>query len=104
MFYSSKPEIKKAMELANSALRKDKIERLDLAVCDKPSESEEEDEEEMEVIWVFCLFCLLSEEIRKKAFQPCLGRVLYKFRLAFLLTCSDESAYESTKLATTDCL
>nr|XP_056709679.1 DNA mismatch repair protein Msh6 isoform X2 [Euleptes europaea] len=49
MFYSSKPEIKRAMELADTALRKDKTERLDLAVCDKPSESEEEDEEEMEV-------------------------------------------------------
>ncbi|XP_077191229.1 DNA mismatch repair protein Msh6 isoform X3 [Paroedura picta] len=50
MFYSSKPEIKRAMELADIALRKDKTERLDLAVCDKPSESEEEDEEEMEQV------------------------------------------------------
>ncbi|XP_044284717.1 DNA mismatch repair protein Msh6 isoform X2 [Varanus komodoensis] len=49
MFYSSKPEIKRAMELADAALRKEKSERLDLAVCDKPSESEEEEEEEMEV-------------------------------------------------------
>ncbi|XP_062979937.1 DNA mismatch repair protein Msh6 isoform X2 [Elgaria multicarinata webbii] len=49
MFYSSKPEIKRAMELADAALRKEKSERLDLAVCDKASESEEEDEEEMEV-------------------------------------------------------
>ncbi|XP_066481801.1 DNA mismatch repair protein Msh6 isoform X2 [Tiliqua scincoides] len=48
MFYSSRPEIKRAMELADAALQKDKDERLDLAVCDKPSESEEE-EEEMEV-------------------------------------------------------
>ncbi|XP_054841722.1 DNA mismatch repair protein Msh6 isoform X2 [Eublepharis macularius] len=50
MFYSSKPEIKKAMELADAALGKDKSDRLSLAVCDKPSESEEEDEdEEMEI-------------------------------------------------------
>ncbi|XP_048375271.1 DNA mismatch repair protein Msh6 isoform X2 [Sphaerodactylus townsendi] len=49
IFYSSKPEVKKAMDLADIALKKDKTERLDLAVCDKPSESEEEDEEEMEV-------------------------------------------------------
>lgn len=53
MFYSSRPEIKRAMELADVALRKDKSERLGLAVCDKPSESEgEEDEEETEVIFV----------------------------------------------------
>lgn len=48
MFYSSRPEIIRAMELADAAMKKDKNERLDLAVCDKPSESEEE--EEMEVI------------------------------------------------------
>ncbi|KAK9412169.1 DNA mismatch repair protein Msh6 [Crotalus adamanteus] len=50
MFYSSRPEIKRAMELADVALRKDKSERLGLAICDKPSESEgEEEEEETEV-------------------------------------------------------
>ncbi|XP_060610526.2 DNA mismatch repair protein Msh6 [Anolis sagrei] len=48
MFYSSKREIKRAMELADAAMEKDKSERLELAVCDKPSESEE-DEDEMEV-------------------------------------------------------
>ncbi|XP_015283165.1 PREDICTED: DNA mismatch repair protein Msh6 isoform X1 [Gekko japonicus] len=50
MFYSPKPEIKRAMELADIALGKDKTERLDLAVCDKPSESEEEEEDEMEQV------------------------------------------------------
>ncbi|XP_053099909.1 DNA mismatch repair protein Msh6 isoform X2 [Hemicordylus capensis] len=45
MFYSSRPEIKRAMEQADAAIRKEKSERLELAVCDKPSESEEEDEE-----------------------------------------------------------
>ncbi|XP_007434749.1 DNA mismatch repair protein Msh6 [Python bivittatus] len=38
------------MELADAAMRKDKSERLGLAVCDKPSESEEEEEEEMEQV------------------------------------------------------
>ncbi|XP_074846119.1 DNA mismatch repair protein Msh6 [Carettochelys insculpta] len=47
MFYSSKPEIKRAMEMADDAMRKDKSKRLDLAVCNEPSETE--DEEEMEV-------------------------------------------------------
>lgn len=46
-FYSSKPEILRAMQRADEALKKDKIERLKLAVCDEPSEPEEE--EEMEV-------------------------------------------------------
>ncbi|XP_061481629.1 DNA mismatch repair protein Msh6 [Rhineura floridana] len=50
MFHSSKPEIKRAMELADAALKKEKSERLDLAVCDKPSESEEDDDEDMEQV------------------------------------------------------
>ncbi|XP_070788374.1 DNA mismatch repair protein Msh6 isoform X1 [Pituophis catenifer annectens] len=50
MFYSSRPEILRAMELADAAMRKDRSERLGLAVCDKPSESEEEEEEEMEQV------------------------------------------------------
>ncbi|XP_042298035.1 DNA mismatch repair protein Msh6 isoform X1 [Sceloporus undulatus] len=50
VFYSSKPEIRRAMELADAAMKKDKSERLDLAVCDKPSESEEEEEEDMEQV------------------------------------------------------
>uniref|UniRef100_A0A8D0C970 DNA mismatch repair protein n=1 Tax=Salvator merianae TaxID=96440 RepID=A0A8D0C970_SALMN len=50
MFYSSKPEIKRAMELADAALKKEKSERLNLAVCDKPSESEEEEDEDMEQV------------------------------------------------------
>lgn len=48
MFYSTKPEIKKAMELADNAMSKDKTKRLELAVCSEPSDTEEE-EEEMEV-------------------------------------------------------
>ncbi|EMP31047.1 DNA mismatch repair protein Msh6 [Chelonia mydas] len=47
MFYSSKPEIKRAMEMADEAMRKDKTKRLELAVCNEPSDTE--DEEEMEV-------------------------------------------------------
>ncbi|ELK14719.1 DNA mismatch repair protein Msh6 [Pteropus alecto] len=45
-FYSAKPEILRAMQRADEALNKDKIKRLELAVCDEPSEPEEE---EMEV-------------------------------------------------------
>ncbi|XP_059515886.1 DNA mismatch repair protein Msh6 isoform X5 [Myotis daubentonii] len=45
-FYSAKPEILRAMQRADEALTKDKIKRLELAVCDEPSEPEEE---EMEV-------------------------------------------------------
>ncbi|XP_038253313.1 DNA mismatch repair protein Msh6 isoform X2 [Dermochelys coriacea] len=47
MFYSSKPEIKRAMEMADEAMRIDKTKRLELAVCNEPSDTE--DEEEMEV-------------------------------------------------------
>ncbi|XP_004590719.2 DNA mismatch repair protein Msh6 isoform X1 [Ochotona princeps] len=46
-FYSSKPEILRAMQRADEAMSKDKNKRLELAVCDEPSEPEEE--EEMEV-------------------------------------------------------
>ncbi|NP_001383354.1 DNA mismatch repair protein Msh6 [Gallus gallus] len=48
MFYSMKPEIKKAMELADDAMSKDKTKRLELAVCSEPSDAEEAEEEEME--------------------------------------------------------
>lgn len=49
MFYSTKPEIKRAMVLADDAMSKDKTKRLELAVCSEPSDTEEEEEEEMEV-------------------------------------------------------
>nr|KAF6448067.1 mutS-like protein 6 [Rousettus aegyptiacus] len=45
-FYSAKPEILRAMQRADEALNKDKIKRLELAVCDEPSEPEEEEMEE----------------------------------------------------------
>ncbi|XP_054978282.1 DNA mismatch repair protein Msh6 isoform X2 [Sorex araneus] len=45
-FYSAKPEILRAMQRADEALAKDKTKRLELAICDEPSEPEEE---EMEV-------------------------------------------------------
>ncbi|XP_039769049.1 DNA mismatch repair protein Msh6 isoform X2 [Ornithorhynchus anatinus] len=48
VFFSAKPEIQRGMRLADDALRKDKSERLSLAVCDEPSEAEEEEEEEDE--------------------------------------------------------
>jgi len=49
MFYSTKPEIKRAMVLADDAMSKDKTKRLELAVCSEPSDTEEEEEEETEV-------------------------------------------------------
>ncbi|XP_015712384.1 DNA mismatch repair protein Msh6 [Coturnix japonica] len=45
MFYSTKPEIKKAMELADNAMSKEKTKRLELAVCNEPSDTEEETEQ-----------------------------------------------------------
>ncbi|XP_051639646.1 DNA mismatch repair protein Msh6 [Manacus candei] len=48
MFYSMKPEIKRAMVLADDAMSKDKTKRLELAVCNEPSDTEEEEEEEIE--------------------------------------------------------
>lgn len=44
MFYSTKPEIKRAMVLADDAVSKDKTKRLELAVCNEPSDTEEETE------------------------------------------------------------
>ncbi|XP_065595645.1 DNA mismatch repair protein Msh6 isoform X2 [Cyrtonyx montezumae] len=49
MFYSTKPEVKKAMKLADDAMSKDKTKRLELAVCSEPSDAEEAEEEEMEM-------------------------------------------------------
>ncbi|XP_041907813.1 DNA mismatch repair protein Msh6 [Corvus kubaryi] len=46
MFYSTKPEIKRAMVLADDAMNKDKTKRLELAVCNEPSDTEEEEEME----------------------------------------------------------
>jgi DNA mismatch repair protein MSH6 len=46
-FYSSKSEILRAMQRADEALSKDTAERLQLAVCDEPSEPEEEEETEV---------------------------------------------------------
>uniref|UniRef100_A0A8C3U1C5 DNA mismatch repair protein n=1 Tax=Catharus ustulatus TaxID=91951 RepID=A0A8C3U1C5_CATUS len=45
LFYSTKPEIKRAMVLADDAMTKDKTKRLELAVCNEPSDTEEEEEE-----------------------------------------------------------
>uniref|UniRef100_A0A7M4FA30 DNA mismatch repair protein n=1 Tax=Crocodylus porosus TaxID=8502 RepID=A0A7M4FA30_CROPO len=45
MFYSSKPEIKRAMILADDAMPKDASKRLELAVCNEPSDTEDEEME-----------------------------------------------------------
>ncbi|KAM4772473.1 DNA mismatch repair protein Msh6 isoform 1-T1 [Rhinophrynus dorsalis] len=48
MFFSTKPEIKKAMAMADDAMDKDKQKRLELAVCTEPSDSEDDMEVEEE--------------------------------------------------------
>ncbi|NXH23175.1 MSH6 protein, partial [Bucco capensis] len=47
IFYTTKPEIKRAMMLADDAMSKDKAKRLELAVCSEPSDTEEEEEEQI---------------------------------------------------------
>lgn len=64
MFYSTKPEIKKAMELADDAMSKDKPKRLELAVCSEPSDAEEAEEEEMEVKYFLLSFSETMVELR----------------------------------------
>ncbi|XP_066553212.1 DNA mismatch repair protein Msh6 [Amia ocellicauda] len=48
VFFSGKPVIRRAMELADSALKDAPEKRLQLAVCTEPSEDEDEEEEEEE--------------------------------------------------------
>ncbi|XP_078413344.1 DNA mismatch repair protein Msh6 [Cetorhinus maximus] len=45
-YFSGKPEIRRATELADDAIPKSREERLELAVCSEPSEPEDEEEEE----------------------------------------------------------
>lgn len=78
MFYSTKPEIKKAMELADDAMSKDKPKRLELAVCSEPSDAEEAEEEEMEVKYFLLSFSETMVELRSclselstEYLQPC---------------------------------
>ncbi|XP_042189105.1 DNA mismatch repair protein Msh6, partial [Callorhinchus milii] len=52
LYFSGKPEIRRAMEMADNAIQQPKEKRLELAVCTEPSEPEsgaEEEEEEMEL-------------------------------------------------------
>ncbi|XP_060219314.1 DNA mismatch repair protein Msh6 isoform X2 [Meriones unguiculatus] len=51
-FYSSKSEILRAMQRADEALNKDKLKRLELAVCDEPSEPEEDEETEVHEAYI----------------------------------------------------
>ncbi|XP_069464515.1 DNA mismatch repair protein Msh6 isoform X2 [Ambystoma mexicanum] len=47
-FFSGKPEIERAMKVADDAMGKSKDKRLELAVCVEPSDDEDEDEDEDE--------------------------------------------------------
>ncbi|XP_072436706.1 DNA mismatch repair protein Msh6 [Chiloscyllium punctatum] len=49
IYFSGKPEIRRAVELADAAFPKSREKRLELAVCTEPSEPEEEEEEEQEM-------------------------------------------------------
>ena len=46
MFFSGKPVIRKAMELADAAMKQSPEQRLKMSVCMDPSDEEEEEEEE----------------------------------------------------------
>ncbi|KAK1171106.1 DNA mismatch repair protein Msh6-like isoform X1 [Acipenser oxyrinchus oxyrinchus] len=49
VFFSGRPEIRRAVDLADSAMKDDTEKRLQLAVCTEPSEGEDEEEDEMEI-------------------------------------------------------
>ncbi|XP_033861442.3 DNA mismatch repair protein Msh6-like isoform X1 [Acipenser ruthenus] len=50
VFFSGRPEIRRAVDLADSAMKDDTEKRLQLAVCTEPSEDDEDEEEdEMEI-------------------------------------------------------
>ena len=49
LFFSGKPVIRRAMELADQVLQDSPEERLKMPVCMDASDEEEENEEEMEV-------------------------------------------------------
>ncbi|KAL0178631.1 hypothetical protein M9458_027525, partial [Cirrhinus mrigala] len=49
VFFSGKPVIRKAMELADVAMKDSPEKRLKMSVCKDPSDDEEENEEDMEV-------------------------------------------------------
>ncbi|NXO35111.1 MSH6 protein, partial [Locustella ochotensis] len=66
MFYSTKPEIKRAMVLADDAMSKDKTKRLELAVCNEPSDTEEEEEEMSEDASDNSEDCNSEEDVKSK--------------------------------------
>lgn len=49
VFFSGKPVIRKAMELADAAMKDSPEQRLKMSMCTDPSGDEEEDDEDMEV-------------------------------------------------------
>ncbi|XP_067901328.1 DNA mismatch repair protein Msh6 [Heterodontus francisci] len=49
VYFSGKPEMRRAMEMADDAIQKSREARLELAVCTEPSEPDDDDEEEEEM-------------------------------------------------------
>lgn len=54
VFFSGKPAIRRAMELADGLVFDSPEKRLEIPICMDPSDEEEEGDEEMEVIFCLC--------------------------------------------------
>lgn len=68
MFFSGKPVIRKAMELADVAMKDSAEQRLKTPLCMDPSDEEEEDEEDMEIEKSTLSDAEMSEdEVKEKA-------------------------------------
>lgn len=52
VFFSGKPVIRRAMELADRVMLDSPEKRLKMPLCTDPSDDEEDDDEEMEVTYV----------------------------------------------------
>ncbi|XP_052428101.1 DNA mismatch repair protein Msh6 isoform X2 [Carassius gibelio] len=70
VFFSGKPVIRKAMELADAAMKDSPEQRLKMSVCMDPSGDEEEEEEDMEVDKSTLSDADMSEEEVKEKAKP----------------------------------
>ncbi|XP_042592072.1 LOW QUALITY PROTEIN: DNA mismatch repair protein Msh6-like [Cyprinus carpio] len=70
VFFSGKPVIRKAMELADVAMKDSPEQRLKMSVCMDPSGDEEEDDEDMEVDKSTLSDAEMSEEEVKEKAKP----------------------------------
>lgn len=70
VFFSGKPVIRKAMELADAAMKQSPEQRLKMSVCMDPSDEEEEHEEDMEVEKSTLSDVEMSEEEAEEKVKP----------------------------------